>query len=464
MDAPEVRYAKSGDVNVAYAVVGDGPFDLVLVGGWVLANLEHAWEGPAADFFTRLASFSRLILFDKRGTGLSDRTSVVADLETRMDDVRAVMDAAGSQRAALMGVSEGGPMTVLFAATYPERVAAAILYASRMCYRRSEDYPWSPSPEEWAASVERAERRWATGEGFDASLDAMVPSLAHDPSIRAWWRRWLRASVSPGAVAHYYRMYPGIDVREVLPAISVPTLVLHRKGDPAIVVDEGRYAAARIPGAELVELPGRDHAWFVDPEQITAPVQRFLGDLWRRGEWDEVESERVLATVLFTDIVESTEKTVAIGDRAWPPSRAHPPAPRPLPRPGAGHRRGRVLRELRRARARDPLRQGDRRGRARAGHRDPRGPAHGRVRDRRRQGGRHRRPHRRARSVGGGAERGARLEYREGPRRRLGHRVRRPRVGRAEGRARRVAPIRRRVGLTGAALVPDGLGARPSSP
>ena len=317
MDAPEVKYVRSGDLNVGYAVVGEGPFDLVLVGGWVLSNLDWAWEGPAAEFFTRLAEFSRVILFDKRGTGLSDRMRGVADLETRMDDVRAVMDAVGSERAAVMGISEGGPMTVLFAATYPERVAAAVLYASRVCYSRTDDYPWGSTPEEWAVATERAEWRWRTDEALDATLEELAPTLAHDATTRRWWRRWLRTSVTPGAVAQYYSMYSGIDVREVLRAVGVPTLVLHRTDDQAIAFDESRYAAARISGAEFIELPGRDHAWFVDPEQITAPIKRFLNELWQRGEWDAVETERVLATVLFTDIVGSTMRAAELGDRLW---------------------------------------------------------------------------------------------------------------------------------------------------
>jgi class 3 adenylate cyclase len=317
VDAPDVKYARSGEINIAYAVVGEGPFDLVLVGGWVVSNLESAWEGPAAEFFMSLARFSRLILFDKRGTGLSDRMRGVADLETRMDDVRAVMDAVGSERAAVMGISEGGPMTVLFAGTYPERVAAAVLYASRMCYRHSGDYPWSSTPEEWATAIERSEWRWRTDEALDATLEELAPTLAHDDSVRRWWRRWLRASVTPGAVSQYYGMYPGIDVRHVLPVVGVPTLVLHRRGDQAIAFDEGRYTAARVPGAEFVELPGRDHAWFVEPEQITAPVERFLHELWQRGEWEAVEPERVLATVLFTDIVGATTRAAELGDRRW---------------------------------------------------------------------------------------------------------------------------------------------------
>ena len=317
MDAPDVRYARSGDVNVAYTVVGEGPFDLVLVGGWVVSNLDVAWEGPAAGFFTRLSAFSRLILFDKRGTGLSDRVSGVADLETRMDDVRAVMDAVGSERAAIMGISEGGPMTALFAATYPERAAATVLYASRMCYRHSDDYPWTLTPEEWAVAVAQAERRWRSEAALDEILERLAPSLAQDATTRRWWRRWLRTSISPGAFAQYNSMYPEIDVRHVLGSVRVPTLILHRKDDQSIMFDESRYAAARIPGAEFIELAGRDHASFVDPEQITGPVERFLGALWQRGEWDAVEPERVLATVLFTDIVGSTTRAAELGDRLW---------------------------------------------------------------------------------------------------------------------------------------------------
>jgi len=317
VDAPEVKYARSGDTNIAYAVVGDGPFDLVLVGGWIVSNLDVAWDGPAADFFTSLAAFSRLILFDKRGTGLSDRMQGVAGLETRMDDVRAVMDSVGSERAAIMGISEGGPMSALFAATYPERAAAVVLYASRMCYLRSDDYPWASTAEESAAAAERAERRWRSGEALDDTFDGLAPSLADDASVRRWWKRWLRSSVTPGAVGQYYAMYSGIDVRHVLPSVRVPTLVLHRRNDQAIMFDESPYAAARIPGAEFVELSGRDHAWFVDPEQITAHVQRFLTEMWKRGEWEAIEPERVLATVLFTDIVSSTSLAAELGDRRW---------------------------------------------------------------------------------------------------------------------------------------------------
>jgi pimeloyl-ACP methyl ester carboxylesterase/class 3 adenylate cyclase len=317
VEPPPVRYAKSGDVNVAYGIVGDGPFDLVFVGGWVLSTLEVAWEGPAADTLSRLASFSRLIVFDKRGTGLSDRTTGIPDLETRMDDIRAVMDAAGSKRAAILGVSEGGPMTLLFAATYPDRTAAAILYGTGPSNKRTDDYPWGLTPEEWDERIRREAPRLGTDEWVDERLAAFSPSLAHDEAAKRWWRRWVRASASPGAVLALRHMNRGIDVRQILRTISVPTLVLHPVDDEVSFLDEGRYLAERIPGAEMVELPGADHGWWVHPEEIGRETERFLRGLWDRGEWDVVETDRVLATVLFTDIVDSTAKLAEMGDRRW---------------------------------------------------------------------------------------------------------------------------------------------------
>ena len=320
MDAPEVRYAKSGDVNIAYAVVGEGPFDLVFVGGSVFSTLsEAAWTGPLppGGFLGRLASFSRVILLDKRGTGLSDRVAGIADLEARMDDVRAVMDAAGSRRAAVMGVSEGGPMTILFAATYPERTAAAIIFGTGAAYPRADDYPWGSTPEESLRHIQERERRWGTAEYFDAMLARFAPSLAHDADFRRWWARYALTSASPGAAAQLSRMNMEIDVRHVLASIRVPTLVLHPKDDQIFDLQEGRYIAERIPGAELVVLPGRDHLYWVNPDPIIKEVERFLRGIWERGEWDQVESDRILATVLFTDIVGSTARAVELGDRAW---------------------------------------------------------------------------------------------------------------------------------------------------
>jgi pimeloyl-ACP methyl ester carboxylesterase len=213
VEAPEIRYAKSGDVSIAYSVVGDGPFDLVFVSGWVLSALEYTWEGPAAAFFRRLASFSRLIVFDKRGTGLSDRTTGIPDLETRMNDIRAVMKAAGSERAAIMGVSEGGPMTLLFAATYQERTAAVILYGSGVSYVQTADYPWANSQEKWDRLIREMSEKGATQEWLQETLELEAPSLAEDEAVRQWWRTWLLTSASPGAVVALWRMNMGIDAR-----------------------------------------------------------------------------------------------------------------------------------------------------------------------------------------------------------------------------------------------------------
>jgi pimeloyl-ACP methyl ester carboxylesterase len=315
--APEVRYTKSGDTSIAYATVGDGPFDLVFVSGWVLSVFESAWDGPAADTLSRLASFSRLILFDKRGTGLSDRSSGIPDLETRMDDIRAVMDAVGSKRAALLGVSEGGPMTLLFAATYPERTAAAVLYGTGASFVRSDEYPWAPSREEWQSWIEGESGDFGTPAWFDEELEGLSPSIAHDEEAKRWWRRWVLASTSPGALDALRRMNMNIDVRHVLSSISSPTLVLHPVDDESFQLEEGKYIANHVPGAEFVELPGEDHGWWVRPEEIGGEAERFLGGLWERGEWDVVEPDRVLATVLFTDIVGSTAKLAELGDRRW---------------------------------------------------------------------------------------------------------------------------------------------------
>jgi pimeloyl-ACP methyl ester carboxylesterase len=317
MEAPEVRYAKSGDVSIAYSVMGDGPFDLIFVGGWIFSSLEFAWEGPPADFFRRLASFSRLVVFDKRGTGLSDRTSGVPDLETRADDIRAVMDAAGSKRAAIMGVSEGGPITLLFAATYPERTAAAVLYGCRVSFIRSEDYPWALSAEQWDEHIRQMSAVGETAEWLQQALEYEAPSVATDEAVKRWWRRWVLTSASPGAVIALWRMNIELDARDTLPVIRVPALVVHRDEDKVYDVREARYIAQRIPGAQLVELSGRDHGWWVDPEQIAREIEAFLGGIWVRGDWDVVESDRVLATILFTDIVASTAKLAEVGDRRW---------------------------------------------------------------------------------------------------------------------------------------------------
>ena len=306
---PETRYARSGDVNIAYQVVGDAPRDLVLVPGWV-SNIEVFWEEPAcARFLERLASFTRLILFDKRGTGLSDRVSDLPNLETRMDDVRAVMDAVGSERAALLGYSEGGPMCALFAATHPLRTAALIMQGSYARRTWAPDYPWGPTPEaleEWMAACQRD---W----GGPVGLDQRWPSAAHDERVRQWWARLLRMGASPGANRALQQMNAEMDVRHVLPAIRVPTLILHSVGDRVFAAASGHFIAQRIPGAKFVELPGRDHlAWGEDADAIVDEIEEFLTGV-RHGP----EPDRVLATVLFTDIVGATERAAALGDRRW---------------------------------------------------------------------------------------------------------------------------------------------------
>jgi pimeloyl-ACP methyl ester carboxylesterase len=308
---PETRYAKSGDVHIAYQVVGDGPLDLVWVQGWV-SNVEAMWHvRPMARFVERLASFSRVILFDKRGTGLSDPVPEegLPSLEVRMDDLRAVLDSVGSERTALLGHSEGGNMCVLFAATYPERTIALItfsVYARRMW---SPDYPWAPTPEERAEWLRDVERTWGRPE----SIVDLVPSLIHDPTLLEEAARYWRLSASPQAAVALGKMNTQIDVRAVLPTIRVPTLVMHRTGDRDIDVEEGRYIASRIPGARFVELPGADHLmWTDDPDRVLDEIEEFLTGV-RRGP----EPDRVLATVLFTDIVGSTERAVQVGDRRW---------------------------------------------------------------------------------------------------------------------------------------------------
>ena len=316
MGPPDIRYAKSGDVNIAYSTVGDGPFDVVFVSGWVLSNLEVGWEGSAAEFYEAISSFCRLILFDKRGTGLSDRISGIPDLETRMDDVRAVMDAAGSRRAAVMGFSEGGPLAILFAATHPERTAALVLYGTLATWTRAEDYPWALTQEERADFIRR-QAAIGTDPWLDDRLKSWAPTTSEDPDIKRWWRRWVRVSASPGAVLALRAMNAEIDVRHVLPAIRVPTRVLHRVDDEDTPLGGGRYLADRIPGAELVELSGADHGWWVNSDQIVREIEAYLGGLWESRQWDLIESERVLATILFTDIVGSTAKLAEVGDRAW---------------------------------------------------------------------------------------------------------------------------------------------------
>ena len=307
MERPKVRYARSGDVNIAYQVVGDGSFDLVLVPGFV-SHLDLDWDEPrSAHFLSRLASFSRLIRFDKRGTGLSDRPGGLPDLATRMDDVRAVLEAAGSERAVLFGYSEGGPLSVLFAGTYPERTSALVLYGTYAKRRDpDDDYPWAPTWASRQAYASDTERTWDT----DADMSTMAPGA--DEAMTRWWAQRARAAASPGAARDLILMNSQIDIRPLLPAIHVSTLVLHRRDDHDSKVEEGRYIAARIPGARFVELSGGDHVPWLNPDQILDEVEEFLTGVPRAPEPD-----RVLATILFTDIIDSTQLAGELGDRQW---------------------------------------------------------------------------------------------------------------------------------------------------
>jgi pimeloyl-ACP methyl ester carboxylesterase/DNA-binding winged helix-turn-helix (wHTH) protein/class 3 adenylate cyclase len=294
---PETKYAKSGNVNIAYQVVGDGPIDVVFVMGWV-SHLEYYWKNVEfARFLTRLASFSRLILFDKRGTGLSDSVSLgeLPTLEQRMDDMRAVMDAVGSDHAALVGVSEGGPMAALFAATYPEKTTGLVMIGTYARRLRDDDYPWGPTVEEREAFLEQLQRDW----GGPVGIDERAPSLADDPVFRQWWAAYLRMGASPAAAIALTRMNAEIDVRPILRSIRVPTLVIHRTDDMCLRVEEGRYVAERIPGAKFVELPGRDHLPFVgNQDEVLDEIEVFLTGA-RRAE----DHNRVLATVLVAHVL-----------------------------------------------------------------------------------------------------------------------------------------------------------------
>jgi class 3 adenylate cyclase len=305
----ETRYAKSGDVNIAYQVVGEGPRDLVYVPGWI-SNVELMWEEPAhAHVLGRLASFSRLILFDKRGTGLSDPVSLdrLPTLEERMDDVRAVMDAVGSERAAIFGFSEGGVMSILFGATYPERTIALAVYATFARRIWSPDYPWAPTPDARQRELESLERNWATR----MDLDQLAPSESE--AFKARLASYFRRSASPGAAVALLRMNTQHDIRDVLPTVRVPTLIIHRTDDRDIKVEEGRWIASQIAGAKYVELPGDSHTlWGGDTDAVVDEVEEFL-----TGVRPVRDPDRVLATVLFTDIVGSTQRAAALGDRRW---------------------------------------------------------------------------------------------------------------------------------------------------
>lgn len=307
----ETRYARSGDVNIAYQVVGEGERDLIYVPGWV-SNIDIMWEDPGlAGFLRRLASFSRLITFDKRGTGLSDPVSVesLPDLDTRIDDIRAVMDEVGSESATLFGHSEGGNVCLLFAATHPDRTDRLILTGSYAKRVKSDDYPWAPTLEEREEHAKEIEMDW--GRAFD--MEHYAPSRRDDEAFADWLSRYERMSASPRAAATLIRMNTLIDTTPILSSINVPALLLYREEDKDVLIDEGEYIAGKIPGARLVRLPGADHFfWAGDTETMLEEIEEFV-----TGHRGGLSSERRLATVLFTDIVESTKKAGELGDRRW---------------------------------------------------------------------------------------------------------------------------------------------------
>lgn len=306
----DIQYTTSGDFQIAYEAFGAGPHDLVFVHGWV-TNLELLWEHPrVARALERLGSFCRVINLDKRGTGLSDRVPVdqLPTLEQRMDDVRAVMDAVGSERAVLFGHSEGGPMCALFAAAHPRRTEGLILYGSFAVREWRSDYPWAPTREERERHVRRLKEGW----GGIAHLDELAPGVMDDDVFRDWWARYLRSSASPAAAAALTSMNSQVDVRSILPAIAVPTLIIHRSGDRRADVRGARWMAEQIPGSRYVELPGQDHLIWADPDPIIDVVEEFV-----TGVPPAEVPDRVLLTVLFTDIVASTETAATVGDAAW---------------------------------------------------------------------------------------------------------------------------------------------------
>ncbi len=318
---PDIRYAKTPEgVHIAYQVVGDGPMDLVWPGPGY-SSMHHMWRLPKMErFLNRLGSIARLIAFDPRGLGLSDPISAsdAPTLESRMEDTLSVMEAAGSERAALLGFDATGPLAVLFAATHPDRTAALIVYASYARGSRAPDYPWAQTDQQWDEYMLDLERRWGQPEYVREYWQWLAPTALLDEAgleaVTSVYR-----TVSPGTALALEAMERDTDIRKVLPAVQIPTLVLHRTDDQVYSLEEARYLAEHIPGARFVELEGRDHlAWEGDSEALVSAIDRFL----RSVRDEESEFDRVLATVLFTDIVDSTAQSAAIGDRAWTETRA----------------------------------------------------------------------------------------------------------------------------------------------
>lgn len=309
MEKPQTHYTSIGDISIAYQVIGDGPIDLLYAQGW-LTNIEYAWECPEyAEFLTKLGRFSRLIFFDKRGTGLSERDVGTPTLEQRTEDLTAVLDAVGSERAALFGVSEGGNMAALFAAIHPDRTQALVLSGCLAKGSWALDYPWRNTLEQIEDFIGYMQENW--GKPFD--LKEAAPGRANDAAAKAWWGAYIRSAASPKTAARITRLNAKIDIRGILPTISCPTLVVNRDHDAWGHADEARYLAETIPNARLKLLPGDDHfPWFGDQDRLVEEIEEFL-----TGQRSSSPSERVLVTVLLTDIVGSTDRAAALGDLAW---------------------------------------------------------------------------------------------------------------------------------------------------
>ena len=316
MDVPEVKYARSGAVRIAYEVFGNGPVDLVY-GRTSISHLELVWEEPmVARYFTELATFSRVILWDKRGVGLSDRVAGTPTLEDRMDDVRAVMDAAGSRRAVIFGATDTAAMSLLFAATHPDRTLGLILIEPTVRGVRSPDFPYAPTKEEVEASIRLSDEDWGSPAHVSRLVQRLAPSRVADPAFLRWYGRVLRFGSSPSADALLARMNMEIDVRAALPAVHVPTLILKCPGDRVVHEGAADYVASHVSGAQLAVIPGQDHFFWANPEALATSLQAqrdFVGGL-PRGVPDE---DRVLETVVFVDVVESTRRVLSLGDQAW---------------------------------------------------------------------------------------------------------------------------------------------------
>lgn len=305
MESIRTHYARNGEISIAYQVFGEGDVDLVFVPGFI-SHIEHYWEDPNfARWLRKLGSFCRVIMFDKQGTGLSDRVSKIPGMDERMDDVRAVMDAEGVARAAVLGISEGGSLATLFAASHPDRSLALILYGAFARFTS-----WLPTQQDLQGHFDYIDSAWGSGE----SLPLFAPSMLGDPAFKQWWGKFERLGGSPGAVKALMRMNSQIDITDILPTVNVPTLVIHRKDDTTVDSGGGRLLAERIPNARYVELPGVDHLPMVgdNSDRILDEMAQFL-----TGEWRPIAFERVLATVLFTDIVDSTRRVGELGDRQW---------------------------------------------------------------------------------------------------------------------------------------------------